>query len=190
MKPVKKIKAKYYSRTILKYLLVAGLVVVSGSGPYFAARFWQNVFRNQKLSQRKHADVFRYLLKRGLVEWQREGHDIHVTLTKEGRKYAGKYQIDDLSLERPSKWDGKWRVVIFDIPSTSKTSNLIRNVFRAKIKSFGFCLLQKSIWIFPFPCKEEINFLREFLGANKKQIQVLEVDHIEDDEYFKKIFHL
>lgn len=190
MRPVKKIKAKYYSREILKYLLVAGLVVISGSGPYFAARFWQNVFRNQKLSQRKHADVFRYLLKRGLIECQQEGHDVHVTLTKEGRKYAGKYQIDDLSVERPSTWDGKWRVAIFDIPSTSKTSNLIRNVFRAKIKSFGFYLLQKSIWIFPFPCKEEINFLREFLGASKKQIQVLEVDHIEDETSFKKIFHL
>ena len=100
---------------------------------------------------------------------------------------AGKYQIDDLQIPRPKKWDKKWRVIIFDIPASSNT---IRNVFRRKLKEFGFYPLQKSIWVYPFECTEEIALLRDFLRADKKQIQVLEVSKMEDDRFLRKIFDL
>lgn len=118
---------------------------------------------------------------------KREGHDIRIALTKKGRELAGKYQIDDLSIPRPKKWDKKWRVIVFDIPSTS---NMIRDIFRRKLKEFSFYQLQKSTWIYPFECREEITFLREFLGADRRQIQVLEVSKMENDGYLRKIFLL
>jgi len=92
-----------------------------------------------------------------------------------------------LSIARPKKWDGKWRLIIFDIPAAS---NVIRDVFRGKLKEFGFCQLQKSTWIYPFECTEEIKLLRDFLGADKKEIQVLEISKMEDDRYLRKIFNL
>ena len=131
--------------------------------------------------------MFRYLKKKGLIELRREGNDVAISLTKEGRKRAGKYQIDDLFIERPKKWDGKWRVVAFDIPAVS---NLIRNIFRRKLKELGFYRLQQSIWVFPFECKEEIRFLREFLGATPEQIRCIEAAAIEDDAPLRKYFKL
>src|SRR3989344_34478 len=179
------IKVKHYSREILKYLLVGCLLTIAGGGPLAGSFVARKLFQTNQGFQRKTTNSFYYLKKRGLLEMKRDGHDIHIALTKEGRKLAGKYQIDDLAIARPKKWDKKWRLIIFDIPATS---NIIRDVFRGKLKEFGFCQLQKSIWVYPFECREEVKLLREFLGADTKQIQVLEVSRMEDERYLRKIF--
>src|SRR3989338_8689079 len=119
MKAVQKIKVKYYSKEILKYLLVAGALSFSGGGAGFAWTLTKKILRGQKISRPRHFNTFYYLKKRGFIEIEKDGHDLKMALTKEGRERAGKYQIDDLFLERPKKWDGKWRLVIFDIPNSS-----------------------------------------------------------------------
>lgn len=190
MRKITKIKTKYYSKEILKYLLLAGTIYVAASSPYFVLSLMKNVMKNiskPRTPKRKFNFAFNYLKKRGLIEVKREGHDVIICLTKEGKKRAGKYQIDDLEIEKPKKWDKKWRMVIFDIPATSR---IIRDIFRRKLKEFGFHPLQKSVWIFPYPCKEEIELLREFLGMNRRQIQVIEVTKLEDNRFLKKHFHL
>ena len=186
MRKITKIKIRYYSKEILKYLLLAGAIYVAASSPYFVLNLMKKISKSRP-QKRKFTYAFYYLKKRGLIESKREGHDIIIRLTKEGKKRAGKYQINDLEIEKPKKWDGKWRIVIFDIPTTSR---LIRNIFRGKLKEFGFYPLQKSVWIFPYPCKEEIELLREFLGLNKRQVQVLEATKLEDDRFLRKHFQL
>ena len=176
-----------YAREILKYLLIGGVVMIAASSPYFWLRFWKQVFRETPRNKRRPQNAFWYLKKKGCIEIQREGHDVKVRLTEKGRKEAGKYQIDDLCIAKPKNWDGKWRVIIFDIPTTS---NMIRDVFRKKLKEFGFYQLQKSIWVHPFRCENEITLLREFLGATSKQIQVLEVSKMENDKRLRDIFQV
>jgi DNA-binding transcriptional regulator PaaX len=185
IRKITKIKIRYYSKESLKYLLEAGAIYIAASSPYFALTLWKNIFK-VKPQKRKAVNVFSYLKKRGLIEVKREGHDVRIALTEEGKKRAGKYQIDDLEIEKPKKWDKKWRLVIFDIPASSR---LVRDVFRRKLKEFGFYPLQKSIWVIPYPCKEEVELLREFLGANKRQIQTLEVTKLEEERFLKKYFH-
>jgi len=185
MRKITKIKIKYYSKEILKYLLLAGEIYTASGLP---RSFPRNLIKSiSKFKKEKFMNSFHYLKKRGLIEIKREGHDVIIRLTKEGKKRAGKYQIDDLEIEKPKKWDKKWRVVIFDIPNTSR---IIRDIFRRKLKEFGFYPLQQSVWILPHPCQEEIELLREFLGVNKKQIQVLEVTKLENEYFFKKNFKL
>jgi len=186
MRKITKIKAKYYSKEILKYLLLAGAIYIAASSPYFVLNLMKNLSQ-PRFQKRKFTYAFNYLKKKGLVDVKREGHDVVIRLTKKGKKRAGKYQIDDLEIEKPKKWDGKYRVVIFDIPATSR---LIRDIFRRKLKEFGFFPLQKSVWICPYPCKEEIELLREFLGLSRKQIQVLEVGKLEEDRFLRKHFNL
>jgi DNA-binding transcriptional regulator PaaX len=188
MRKITKIKTTYYSKEILKYLLLGGMIYMSASSPYFVMNLMKNVsqYRSGR-SKNKFTNAFNYLKRKGLIEMRKENHDICIALTEEGKKRAGKYQINDLEIERPKKWDEKWRIVIFDIPNVS---GVVRNIFRKKLKEFGFYPLQKSIWAFPFPCEEEIVLLRDFLGADKKQIQVLEVSKMEDDWYLRRIFHL
>ena len=113
--------------------------------------------------------------------------EIYISLTERGRKIAGRFQIDCLNINKPKKWDRKWRIVIFDI---SHLKNLQRNVFRGKLKELGFCPLQKSVWIHPFPCKDEIALLREFFGLSQKEIRLITAKDIENDSYLRKVFKL
>jgi DNA-binding transcriptional regulator PaaX len=187
MPSIQKIKREYYARKILNYLFVGGVLIVLGAAPSVSMSAIKRVFQKQKVSKKQAADMFSYLKRKNLVVLERAGHDISIRLTAEGKKQAQKYQIDDLQIPVPKKWDKVWRIVIFDIPNTSTT---IRNIFRRKLKEFGFYKLQKSIWISPLPCIEEVAFLREFFGVSKKQIQVLEVSKMEDDRFLRAIFKL
>lgn len=187
MKKITKIKAKYYSKEILKYLLLAGAVYIVAPSPYFSFHLMKNISRLKGQNKRKIIDAFDYLKRKGLIEIKKENHDIKIALTKEGRKKAGKYQIDDLEIERPKKWDKKYRLVIFDIPYQKGVQ---RNAFRRKLKELGFCPVQKSVWVHAFNCKEEVELLREFFGLNKIQIQVLLVEKIDNDSFLRKFFNL
>lgn len=187
MRKITKIKTKHYSKEVLKYLFLAGAVYVAASSPYFTLNLMRNIFKQKfPKKKRKFTNAFNYLKKNGLIEVKKEGYDVRIALTKEGEKRAGKYQINDLEIEKPKKWDKKWRIVIFDIPLSSR---MVRDAFRRKLKEFGFYAIQQSIWVYPYLCQEEIDLLRQFFGLNKRQIQVLEVIKLEDDrllrEYFK-----
>jgi DNA-binding transcriptional regulator PaaX len=78
-------------------------------------------------------------------------------------------------------------VVIFDIPHCDRVK---RNAFRWKLKELRFYSLQKSVWVCPFDCKDEINLLREFFSLNDKQIQVPLAKKIKKDWFLKKFFQL
>jgi len=50
-------------------------------------------------------------------------------------------------------WDGKWRLVVFDIEEKRK---YLRNKLRSKLKELGFGKLQRSIYISPYDLVEDI----------------------------------
>ncbi|MEX2090705.1 MAG: CRISPR-associated endonuclease Cas2 [Candidatus Paceibacterota bacterium] len=86
-----------------------------------------------------------------------------------------------------TKWDGKWRIVIFDIPEELHKK---RNYLRSKLKNLGFHMLQKSVFIIPYPCEEEL------AGVCRKLKIVDYVDVIKAESAgfregeFKKLFNL
>lgn len=51
------------------------------------------------------------------------------------------------------KWDGYWRMVIFDIEEKWKKD---RDRVRSVLKDLGFAMLQESSWITPFPIENEL----------------------------------
>ena len=83
---------------------------------------------------------------------------VKIILTKEGQKKALKFKLDEMEIKKPAKWDGEWRVVIFDIPDRFKKA---REALRRKIMNLGFRKLQESVFIFPHECEGEINFITE-----------------------------
>jgi len=86
------------------------------------------------------------------------------------------------------KWDGKWRVIIFDIPEMSRQD---RDFLRRELKWIGFIELQKSVWIFPYDMeKEMIALLKLWRLEFRGDIQFLVVEKITDEEKLKKSFSL
>ena len=83
---------------------------------------------------------------------------VTIIITKEGEKKALKFKIDEMEIKKPAKWDGEWRVVIFDIPERFKKA---REALRKKLKDLGFIKLQESVFVLPYECEDEINFIME-----------------------------
>jgi phenylacetic acid degradation operon negative regulatory protein len=75
-----------------------------------------------------------------------------------------RYDIDNLVIKRLLRWDGVWRVVIFDIPEKHRDA---RVALSKKLKEMGFCQLQKSVFVFPFSCEKEIDFIKMFYQIEK-----------------------
>jgi DNA-binding transcriptional regulator PaaX len=46
----------------------------------------------------------------------------------------------------PKAWDGRWRVVLFDVPESKRP---IRDYIRGVLKRYGFKEFQRSMWIHP-----------------------------------------
>lgn len=110
---------------------------------------------------------------------------ITVILTNKGKIKALTYKLSEMNLQK-GDWDKKWRVVFFDIPEKQRAH---RDIFRDNLKKIGFYELQKSVFIFPYECENEIEFLIEFYNIRKwARFAVLE--KIDDDVYLKKAFAL
>jgi len=109
-----------------------------------------------------------------------------VKITKQGMTRALTYQLDTMKLNKPKKWDKKWRVVMFDVPN--KYGNT-RDVFRLRLEQLGLKKLQKSVYVSPYSCFQEVEFLRELYGI-AITVQYLLVEQIEDDAFLKRQFNL
>lgn len=109
----------------------------------------------------------------------------YIELTDKGKDKLKRCLIDELELPSNIKlWDGKWRIVIFDIPNDkSKT----RDYLRRKLLFFGFIELQRSVYVFPFDCLDEINYLKNNLYI-KPYVQYIVADRIETETDLIKIF--
>jgi len=188
-------KYKYYFKKprsevikdILYWLLVSGAIFVAASSPYFSIRLIRGVKRWKKYSPKKLSDAFYRLRKEGCLKFEVKNHQLYISLTEQGKKKAGWMQIDSLKIKRPKKWDGKWRIVIFDI---SQLKKIYREAFRGKLKELGFYPLQKSVWLFPFDCQAEIELLKAFFGLTEKEVRIIIAENIGEDTQLKNFFKI
>ncbi|MBI2100094.1 MAG: CRISPR-associated endonuclease Cas2 [Candidatus Vogelbacteria bacterium] len=93
-------------------------------------------------------------------EEQTDGQ-IKIVLTAEGKERTLQFDLDKLTIPTPPRWDGKWRLVFFDIPETNRRG---RNALRHKLRELGFYEWQKSVFVYPHHCRDEIDFVVEFFN--------------------------
>ena len=91
-----------------------------------------------------------------------------------------------MEIKKPAKWDGEWRIVIFDIPERFKKA---REALRLKLKELGFRELQKSVFIFPYECEDEINFIVEVFLI-RPFVRFIRVKSFTNEEQLKIKFNL
>lgn len=98
------------------------------------------------------------LEKLQLLERQpgRRGDRLH-RLTEAGRLQALGGRDPVVRWNR--RWDGRWRLVLFDVPETRSTE---RDKLRRYLQQRGFGYLQNSVWITPDPVKEERAMLADW----------------------------
>lgn len=160
----------------LQVLGVSGLAGVS----VVAANPVQGLNRVLKKAPIKGADYVRLLkeLKRqGLVHIGQKAGKIHYSLTPAGAYRLQEVIIDELAVPRPSKWDKRWQLVAFDIPVTQSRS---RQKFVGKLQALNFTMLQKSLWVHPFPCFDQVEQLAGHYNVTRycTFIEVSQLDKI------------
>jgi len=107
-------------------------------------------------------------------------------LSENGKQKALRFNINKLEIKKPTQWDEKWRVVMFDIPEKLKR---LRNSLRLHFKEIGLIELQKSVFVYPYPCDDEIEFILEFYNA-RKHVRLIIAEKIDNQLHLKKKFGL
>ena len=182
------LRTKSLAMSVLKNLAIAGLVVVAATSPYFGVGLIKGLgrYKNKKRWRKLYCSL-NYLSRRGYVKILKdENGQMTVKLTREGDTAIEKLNFNELKLPEPGVWDGKWRLVIFDIP-TYKHKN--RQAFTEKLKELGFGMAQKSVWAYPFECYKELAIVRKFYEV-EKFVTYLEAIEIEDELHWRGKFNL
>ena len=139
--------------------------------------------RVNKAPYKYYRDSVRSMKKRGLVKIFEKNGKKFIQLTYKGQLESLLYS---LRLQTKERWDGKWRMVIFDIPESSRGR---RGMIRRLLKREGFVRLQNSVYISPFKLNaQSIDYLKKSYLIH--YLRILRVDAMDDDKDLKNRFKL
>ena len=134
-------------------------------------------------SRKKCYDAILRLKQRGLVKVVNNGDKKFLALT-------GKGELEKLFIKakivKVKEWDGKWRMVLFDIPEGASEK---RDRLRWLLKRNGFVKLQASVYINPYPMnREAIAYLKE--TGLMPYVRIIRIDEVDNDADLRKKFNL
>ena len=142
-------------------------------------RYFQNL--DQRTRERELAIFVRYACRQGLLA---EDYQFGLVLTKKGKQRLDRQAFDELRIDISKKWDEKWHLMIFDIPSSQ---NARRVQLTKKLSRLGLQLMQQSVWVHPFYCRPEIEQVCRTYGV-EKYVTYIETDHIDHMELLRRRF--
>jgi len=177
---------------ILKYLLLGGgVVTLSLLAPQSGARLVHALVKAYIRKKQFERNIFLRDLKRlrvrTLIEYRElPDGEVKITLTKEGRREVLKYNLDTIKLDTARPWDGLWRLMMFDIPHSKKRA---RDALRKKLMNLRFYPVQKSVFITPYECEKEIDFLASIFDV-RDHLLIFYVKKFEGEEKLKRHFNL
>jgi DNA-binding transcriptional regulator PaaX len=121
------------------------------------------------------------LKEAGLIENVSSGQNDYARLTREGKKKANSLKLESESSILDPRWDGKWRIILLDLPESRKNE---RESLRYLLKKAGFVLLKNSAWISPYPFEHLFENIKKDLGLTS-ELMIIVTEVI--DEETKKI---
>ena len=122
------------------------------------------------------------LIRAGLVarnDWKYE-------LTSKGAAALRALELREYQKNKPRRWDGKWRILVFDIPEYRRGT---RQKLRMTLQAIGFSRLQNSVWVYPYDCEDLIALVKADFKIGKDLLYLI-VDTIEGEWRLKKQFGL
>ncbi|MDD5147626.1 MAG: CRISPR-associated endonuclease Cas2 [Candidatus Daviesbacteria bacterium] len=175
---------KILTREVLKVIAVSGILIGSAFIPTLpmAARAVVKAWKG--INKKDLGRIIKRLEKQEMITMEEKTDGkMSIIITDKGKKRLLEYDFEDIQLKTHYR-DGKWRLVIFDIPEDKRNA---RDVFRRKLLQLGFIRLQDSVFAGAYPCKSEIDFLCHFLEISDF-VTLVSVNKIERGEQliFKK----
>lgn len=174
---------------ILFTLAGAGLFVLNPLAPLglLSFLFMDSTGRNRSDRKYQTRSVLSKLVKDGLIEIKETAKSKkYFRLTNEGHLILARLRLSNYAIKRPKKWDGKWRVVAFDIKELKRG---YRDLLRRELENLGFKKLQNSVWVYPYDCEEIVALIKTGFSLGSDVVYML-VEHIENDIELRRHFNV
>jgi len=135
---------------------------------------------------KNYSRYFSKLRKQKLIRIKEIGNEHIVSLTDRGEKLFLRFNYENLEIKQSKIWDRNFRMVIFDIPETKRAA---RDSLREKMKELGLVKFNDSVWVYPYPCQKEIDFISNYWGIGR-YVHFALVKNITNRDYLEKYFNL
>ncbi|MBI2097810.1 MAG: hypothetical protein HYT46_02685 [Candidatus Vogelbacteria bacterium] len=109
-----------------------------------------------------------------------------IRLTEKGKEELQRYELGVQKIVKPRRWDGKYRLIIFDIKEWKRG---VRDELRHWLKRLGFLPLQRSVWVYPYECRKVIVLLKSHFKIGREVLYIT-ADEIENDHWLRREFGL
>lgn len=174
----------------LRTLYATGVITTALVAPKMLKMF--PVFdsgKNRRKEFYKRADQTLYRLRdKKFITFSKteKGRPI-VRLTELGRSEITKIVLRQYKISETAVWDGKWRVIIFDIREKRRN---IRQKLRVLLAGAGMLRLQDSVWVHPNPCDEFVALVRANLKSGTGELLYFIAEGLESDRHLREHFNL
>lgn len=184
---------RYYKGELAKeilFMIAAGAIIPASlilpNLPLILKPFLKSLSKKTKTSHQSVIKSLTYLKRERLVGVVEKNNEQILILSEDGRRRILKFNADKMTIRRPKKWDGYWRVVLFDIPEQEREG---RDTLRSALKRLGFYQLQKSCFVHPFDCKDEVDFITELFHISHHTNFII-AKSIEGENILEDFFNL
>ena len=168
---------KIKTQDVLKVIAAGGIIVGATVVPSLpmilvgAIKAWKEVNKTDL------GRIIKRLEKQEMISMGEKDNKTSIEITEKGKRRLLEYDFENIK-RKAKRRDGKWRIIIFDIPEGKKKN---REAFRSKLLQLECIRLQDSVFVSAFPCKEEIDFLCHYLEISD-YVTVAILDKIERGE--------
>jgi DNA-binding transcriptional regulator PaaX len=168
--------------------LLGGVALGCSGNPRQYFRTFRKIIRAwKKIDQRNFNRSINRLAKEKLVEEKiLQDGSFRLELTKEGKRQAKLLDLfgNSINFKKPKKWDGKWRLVFFDIPEKDRR---FRDILRQHLYNLDFKKIQQSVFVSPYPFEKPILDVISIYSANQ-YVRVATAIKIDNETKIKNYF--
>mgnify|MGYP001586527223 FL=1 len=171
--------------------LAGGMLTIAIFAPRAGAQLIHKLIkvyvRKRRFEKEKFLRDLKHLQSRELIEYRElPSGEIKIVLKTRGQEVLIQKNLDEMKLDTSKRWDGQWRLVMFDVPHYKKNA---RDALREKLRHLGFYALQKSVFLTPYECEREIDFIGTVFNV-RAHILILYARHFEGEEKLRHYFKL
>jgi len=187
-KEAKKIRRlQNFQKGLLAAAAIGGVVLIAATIPNAAQllRFMPGYKKGARFNHQAKTALGR-LAAKGLITFEERNGKRYARVTEAGKKVLELESLREGSVKKPKRWDGRWRVVLFDIPERRRG---VRNQLRLFMSEYGFVRLQDSVWIYPYDCEDLIALAKANFRIGVNVLYMI-VEKLEHDKHLREHFAL
>jgi DNA-binding transcriptional regulator PaaX len=178
------IRKSKINSAIISAVAISGTLVLAAVAPNVLSALSKTRYSKQRKYKLKSS--LSRLIQAGYLVLVEEGGKKRLRLTVKGEMYAALLGEGKLVPKKPKRWDGKWRILMFDIPERRRRT---RTQVRHTLTALGFMRLQDSVWVYPYDCEDLITLLKADFKLGKDLLYVI-ADKVEFDTPLRAKFKL